>query len=98
MEDVITKKKGNKCSRNTTHVFAILVDLIFTFYPLTFGIVMFFVSQPVAVEYIAYIIGIAFNFYNTKNFAGRYLGKIRWHTYVVDGKTYYYFENMLKDG
>ena len=49
-------------------------------------------------EYIAYIIGIAFNFYNTKNFAGRFLGKLRWHTYSVEGKTYYYFESMAKDG
>lgn len=41
---------------------------------------------------------IAFEFYVSKNFAGRYLAKLRWATYVVDGKTYYYFESMPKDG
>ena len=29
-----------------------------------------------------------------KNFAGRFLGKLRWHTYIVEGKTYFYYENL----
>ena len=43
-------------------------------------------------NYIVSLIGIALMFYHNKNFAGRYLSKLRYFTYVVDGKTYYYFE------
>lgn len=44
-------------------------------------------------NYIVSFIGIAITFYHNKNFAGRYLSKLRYFTYVVDGKTYYYFES-----
>lgn len=49
---------------------------------------------PVVVAYIVYPIGIGISFYHNKNFAGRYLGKLRWHMYSVDGKGYYYFEAL----
>ena len=76
---------------------ALIVDIIFTAYPLIYGIVSCFVDLSLVVNYICHSVGIAINFYNNKNFAGRYLGRLRWHTYVVEGKTYYYFESMPKD-
>ena len=90
-------KKGNKLTRNTHHWVALIVDVVFTCYPLIFGLVGLFVDINLITTYICYSVGIAVNFYNTKNFAGRYLGRLRWHTYVVEGKTYYYFESMPKD-
>lgn len=48
-------------------------------------------------NYIVTLFGIAITFYHNKNFAGRYLSKLRYFTYVVDGKTYYYFESGNKD-
>lgn len=90
-------KKGNKLTRNTHHWVALIVDIVLTIYPLIYGIVGFFVNISFVITYICYSVGIAVNFYNTKNFAGRYLGRLRWHTYVVEGKTYYYFESMPKD-
>ncbi|KAH0570603.1 hypothetical protein SS50377_26887 [Spironucleus salmonicida] len=84
---------GNKLTRNTSHPLMIIVYLLVKAYPLTFGLVNIFFRINQAVIYICQAVGIVLDFYTSKNLAGRYLAGIRWHTYVVEGKTYYYFES-----
>ncbi|CAL5970617.1 Golgi_apparatus membrane protein TVP23 homolog [Hexamita inflata] len=94
----VEPRKGNKLTRNTSHWLAMIIYCLFTFYPIIYGIVSIFAKPGLVANYIAFAVGIGLGFYNTKNFAGRYLGKLRWHTYTVEGKTYYYFESMSKEG
>ena len=90
----VEEHHGNKLTRNTKHPVAVVVFVAFKLFPLVFGLVDIFVSISQVGTYISYALGIAMDFYNTKNYAGRFLGKMRWHTYVVDKRQYYYFESL----
>ena len=85
--------KGNKLTSNTTHPVAIIVTIFLTIFPIIFSLISLFVSNAVPLLLVQ-LAGIAILYYHMKNFAGRFLGRLRWHTYIVEGKTYFYYENL----
>eukprot|EP00703_Trepomonas_sp_PC1_P001091 JAP95515.1 Transmembrane domain-containing protein [Trepomonas sp. PC1] len=82
------------------NVGAAIVFITICCFPVAFSILGgLFIGGEYAsiINYIVMFIGIAVQFYETKNFAGRYLAGLRWHTYTVEGKTYYYFEQRNQE-
>lgn len=86
-----------RCGKKTTHPIIMSFYFIFKLAPLAYLIATALANLPVTADYMVCLLTLTFDFWFTKNVAGRILSLYRWHSYVVEGKTYYYFETSDSD-
>lgn len=94
--------RGCRCSKKTS---VRNIILIVVYYLFKFGMISYLIVSAISsamhnpfgiiVDYAVPMGFMVVDFWVSKNLAGRCLGRLRWHTYTVKGRTYLHYEYDL---